>query len=256
MAFRRSGLRCSIALCEATACWGYSPSLPTCSGYCSTGTAYAWGRIMAAATHNTLRYRMFRVARLHVTARLPGVLATGGALGACTAGTETGGAITRNILTTVWDTLWTVSGQSEHPILEPGSLAADTKQVYVVDWSDRRIVALQAADGSQAWSAGRLGLGPGEFQQPVFVSTTSTGDVAVVDQATRRLLRYATDGSQKGELSLLPLGAAPESFCALPDSRFLFALFASDSLVELLPTGERGKGPSSNRLRFVTPRVC
>ena len=48
---------------------------------------------------------MSRVDRLHLTARLIGVLVTSGALGACTAGTETGGAITRNILTTVWDTL-------------------------------------------------------------------------------------------------------------------------------------------------------
>ena len=66
-------------------------------------------------------------------------------------------------------------------------------------------------------------------------------DVAVVDQATRHLTRYPTDGSTKGDLSLSPLGAAPESFCARPDGRFLCALFASDSLVELLPTGERGR---------------
>ena len=95
MVFRRSGWWCSIAVCEATACWGYSPSLPTCSGYCSTGTICARGRILAVTTHNTLRHRMFRVARLHVTARLLGVLVTGGALGACTAGTDSRSAITR-----------------------------------------------------------------------------------------------------------------------------------------------------------------
>ena len=222
-----------------------SPRLPTCSGKRSTGTTFGRGRIrfVATPTHNQSCRRVSRLDRLQPTTRLIAVLVTvtSGALSACTPRTEAGSAISRNILTTVWDTVWSVSGQPEHPILEPGALASDTTHVYVVDWSERRLVALRAADGTQAWSAGRLGLGPGEFQQPVFVSSTSTGDVAVVDQATRRLTRYATDGSKKSDLSLLPLGGAPESFCALPGGGFLFALFASDSLVELLPTGERGR---------------
>ena len=43
------------------------------------------------------------------------------------------------------------------------------------------------------------------------------------------------------DVSLLPLGGAPESFCAQANGGFLFALFATDSLVELLPSGARGR---------------
>lgn len=77
-AFRRSRWRCIIPMCDATRCGGCSPRLPACSGDSSTGTTGASGRIMAAPTHNALRHRMSRVDRLHLTARLIGVLVTEG----------------------------------------------------------------------------------------------------------------------------------------------------------------------------------
>ena len=164
-----------------------------------------------------------------------------GLLAGCTSRSERSNVGTRSIIASNWDTVWTVSGESEHAILQPVTLAADREHIFIVDWSEQRLVALRHADGVEAWSVGRKGSGPGEFQELAFVSMTPGGDVAVVDQLARRMTTYGSDGSARSDVSLLPLGGAPESFCAQANGGFLFALFATDSLVELLPSGARGR---------------
>lgn len=165
---------------------------------------------------------------------LLGILAVG-----CTPLSGRDGGRERLLSSPQWDTVWIASAQSDAAILEPGSLTADSAATYVVDWSERHVVALRNTDGRKLWSAGRRGSGPGEFSELMFLGTTPDGLIAAIDQASRRMSYYARDGSHVRDVSLLRLGGAPESFCMLPDGNQLFASFAADSLIVLSRSGDR-----------------
>jgi hypothetical protein len=92
-------------------------------------------------------------------------------------------------VTPEWDTAWTIGPSSAEAILMPGAMAADARQVYVLDLG----VALRSKDGSVAWSAGRTGSGPGEFRQTVHVNVMPSGEIAVVDEAARRLSVFSQE---------------------------------------------------------------
>lgn len=66
--------------------------------------------------------------------------------------------------------------------------------VYVLDQEWRKIVAFRPDGEVQRVILGGPGEGPGEFQQPVHLAATSTGNLAALDYETSRITVFAPDG--------------------------------------------------------------
>jgi hypothetical protein len=151
-------------------------------------------------------------------------------LGACSCDHPSAG---RKLVTLTSDTAWIANVANGQMLYEPVSLAAADSTIFVLEWSGRQIVALNAHNGSVRWRAGRKGVGPGEFNNPYDLRPVEDGGVVVFDAPAKRLTRYSADGSIN---SIVPLSRIPGMarwMCALRDKRYLLGFMYSDTVMEV-----------------------
>lgn len=150
----------------------------------------------------------------------------------------------RTIRPTTWDTLWAIGGEQDSLLLMPGPMASTARRVYVADLAESRLVALDPADGSLAWIAGRKGAGPGEFRDPRALAATPDGGAVVADIANARFTFVSPDGRVTRELQFPGVGYV-SSMCALADGSLLLATMEPGRpLVHMAPDGSvRGRHP-------------
>ncbi len=149
---------------------------------------------------------------------------------ACTAERPARERLTVNLR---WDTAWIASPEKGYPIFQPTSLAATDTMVFVLDFSEKSVWALRAYYGKMLWRVGRRGPGPGEFVQPAFLRPGLGGDLVVLDQSSRRVTTFGSDGRLKSSVSLVRAQGLPEGFCTLPDGKHLVGLMGREQVVEL-----------------------
>ncbi|HEU4884631.1 MAG TPA: hypothetical protein VFT45_20415 [Longimicrobium sp.] len=126
-------------------------------------------------------------------------------------------------------TAWTRGGtESDTTLLAPVSLVADARHVYALDPAGSRVVALFAADGSTAWTAGGAGSGPREFRAPSALALSPLDEVIVADPTNNRITVLSRQGEFRGTVPLRGIGH-PLSLCPQADSSIV---------VSLLTTGE------------------
>lgn len=113
------------------------------------------------------------------------------------------------------DTLWSRGSLADTVIELPLHLAADGELVVVADGARRGVAALHAADGSTAWTSGRKGRGPGEFERPAVLEFLPDGRLLVADVDIGRVTILERDGSRAGEFPLED--AHVTGLCALAD---------------------------------------
>jgi hypothetical protein len=94
--------------------------------------------------------------------------------------------------------VWSVGGATDRPVslsrLEPFQVASNgVDLVYLLARAEHRVFVL-GADGQVADSFGRRGEGPGEMVDPMAISVSSAGDVAVVDPGAHRIVRWDRQG--------------------------------------------------------------
>jgi DNA-binding beta-propeller fold protein YncE len=95
--------------------------------------------------------------------------------------------------------MWGYFGQAEQPeaFWGPRDVAVDSKgQLYVVDTGNKRIVVFDA-DGNYISQFGTVGLGAGQFDEPVGIAFGPEGQVFVTDAWNQRIQEFARaeDGS-------------------------------------------------------------
>jgi hypothetical protein len=99
--------------------------------------------------------------------------------------------------------LWTRGGtESDTSLLNPFRMAADESHVYVLDRTNARVTAFRGADGTVAWTTGRRGAGPGEFDQPQGIVVGASGDILVLDPANLRIAVLDRGGARVRETRL------------------------------------------------------
>ncbi len=113
-----------------------------------------------------------------------------------------------------WDTVWTRSGSlSDTVLLQPLLLLAFDSTVYVAEYGNMVVLALDAATGSVRWTAGRRGSGPREFMRPVLFRALD-GMLAVADAPNQRISTVRADGSFASE-ARVELPSSVRSACQL-----------------------------------------
>jgi hypothetical protein len=124
-------------------------------------------------------------------------------------------------------TAWTRGGtESDTALLAPLSLVADARHVYALDPAGNRVVALSAADGSLAWTAGAAGSGPREFRAPSALALSPLDEVIVADPMNNRLAVLGREGEFRGTVPLRGIGH-PVSLCPLADSSIVITLLTT-----------------------------
>lgn len=133
----------------------------------------------------------------------------------------------RELLTSRWDTAWVRGGTSSDTLLLlPIAMAADDRRVYLLDSGARRVVALRASDGALLWTAGRRGVGPGEFSAANAIAVAASGEVLVYDHRAVRITVLDTLGSVVREIATPDVGYI-QSLCPLRDGSMLASTLAS-----------------------------
>jgi sugar lactone lactonase YvrE len=91
------------------------------------------------------------------------------------------------------------SGPAEHQLDWPSGIAVDASRaiVYVADQGARRVLAFDARSGTCLFTTGS------ELQVPVDVALDAAGDVWVVDQARRRVVRFTPIVGPGGQVQRL-----------------------------------------------------
>ncbi len=84
------------------------------------------------------------------------------------------------------------------------SLHVDDKgTIYVLDSKEAK-VSIFKADGSLIRSIGKAGQGPGELQDPMFMSLRKDGTIAVFGEGNRRLVAFSPEGAYiDGDIDLM-----------------------------------------------------
>jgi DNA-binding beta-propeller fold protein YncE len=95
--------------------------------------------------------------------------------------------------------MWGYFGQAEKPeaFWGPRDVAVDSKgQLYVVDTGNKRIVVFDA-DGNYISQFGSVGLGPGQFDEPVGIAFGPEGQIYITDTWNQRIQEFtrSADGS-------------------------------------------------------------
>jgi hypothetical protein len=128
--------------------------------------------------------------------------------------------------------------EADTTLLQPWRLAVGPDLVFVADKGGARIAAFRISDGTLAWTRGRKGSGPGEFQLPTALAVDRRGVLWVADAKTSRVTLYEQDGSLKGSIPLTNL-AYPEAMCPMSDGGMLLATSAqAEPLLHLSEQGE------------------
>ena len=95
----------------------------------------------------------------------------------------------------------TSGGDDEYVFSRIGGMDVDSNgNIYVIDSSSAHIRVFDRS-GQYLWTIGRKGQGPGEFQMPGFVQTTSQGEIAVYDYQAQRLVFFSPDGTYRKQVS-------------------------------------------------------
>ncbi|HYR08640.1 MAG TPA: hypothetical protein VEQ60_12750 [Longimicrobium sp.] len=124
-------------------------------------------------------------------------------------------------------TAWTRGGtESDTALLAPVSLVADSNRVYALDPAGNRVVALAAADGSVAWTAGGEGSGPREFRAPSALALSPLDEVIVADPTNDRISILGREGEFRGTVPLRGIGH-PVSLCPLADSSIVLTILTT-----------------------------
>ncbi len=79
------------------------------------------------------------------------------------------------------------------------ALAADGSRLFVTDSAAHRIVVFETSSGTLLGTFGRRGTGPGEFNFPSSLVTTSDGVLYVVDQMNARIQLFDAEGEYLDE---------------------------------------------------------
>jgi streptogramin lyase len=93
--------------------------------------------------------------------------------------------------------MWGYFGQADTPfaIWGPRDIAVDAKgQVFITDTGNKRIVVYDAS-GDYITQFGTVGLGLGQFDEPVGVAVDKDGVVYVTDTWNQRIQAFASDSS-------------------------------------------------------------
>jgi sugar lactone lactonase YvrE len=132
------------------------------------------------------------------------------------------------------DTLW-VRGSEADTVLEiPLGITADEEYVFVTDGARRGLAALNAKDGSTAWTAGYPGAGPGEFRRPAVIEVLPDGRIAVADTENGRLVFLDRSGKW---LDQVPLEHAQVSgLCGLADGTIVMTVSTAEQNVVVANT--------------------
>lgn len=156
-----------------------------------------------------------------------------GLLQACAADSELG----RTVADVQWDTVWQTNITfMDSTIPSPSLLEYNRGQLFVVDRSTPRIVALDANSGAMLWKVGRIGAGPEEFAGVAALFPAREGGVAVVDFLNRRIVELSAHGEFVRTVSIAGMGQQPNQVCQY-DDRFLVADVFQPNLLELDSTG-------------------
>lgn len=124
-------------------------------------------------------------------------------------------------------TAWTRGGtEFDTTLLAPLSLMADARNVYALDPAGNRVVALHAADGSVAWTAGRAGSGPRGFRTPSALARSPLDEVLVADPTNNRITVLGREGEFRRTVPLHGIGH-PLSLCPLADSSIVVSLLTT-----------------------------
>lgn len=94
--------------------------------------------------------------------------------------------------------LWSVGGSEDSTVvlssLWPRQIAADASgHIYLLAGAERRVYVIDP-EGRLIKSLGHEGQGPAEFEGPEWIEVTDAGDVVVGDMATRRMVRWSSQG--------------------------------------------------------------
>jgi DNA-binding beta-propeller fold protein YncE len=96
-------------------------------------------------------------------------------------------------------------GQREPEPLElfgPRALALDAEgNVWVTDTGNKRILKFDS-DGNFLAQYGGAGSGPGQFEEPVGITVTSSSEILVADTWNRRIQRFSPDFQYLGEIEV------------------------------------------------------
>ncbi len=132
-----------------------------------------------------------------------------------------------------WDTVWTLSGSlSDTVFLHPLAVLAVDSTVYVAEYGNGVVLAMDAATGSVRWTAGRRGNGPREFIYPVLFKTAD-GMLGVADARNQRISALSADGT-----------FARETRAELPSVVIGVCQLGTDVFI----AGSRGRNPALLRL--------
>lgn len=139
-----------------------------------------------------------------------------------------------------WKVLWERGGtEADTILLMPSELSTDSRHVYVYDMADDRLLALRAADGSVAWTAGRRGSGPHEFRKAEDVAIRPTGELLLADPNNNRITIVSPEGKVS---SHIPLDEVPyaTSTCSLANGQVLVSTLGSltPPILRLSPEGK------------------
>lgn len=125
-------------------------------------------------------------------------------------------------------TAWTrVGTEADTTLLAPISLVADANHVYALDVAGNRVVALSAADGSVAWTAGRTGSGPREFRAPSALALSPLDEIIVADPTNDRITVLGRKGEFRSTVPLRGIGH-PGSLCPLADSTIVVTILTTE----------------------------
>lgn len=165
-------------------------------------------------------------------AMIAGVLAAG-----CADGSRDAARQERSIVEVAIDTVWSRGGVADTVIELPLHMRADGDLLLIADGARRGVAALRVADGGTAWTAGRRGAGPGEFQRPSIIETHPDGRILVADTEAGRVTVLDRAGAYAGEFPLED--AQVSGMCALADGGIVVAAATEGENIALLDADGR-----------------
>lgn len=155
------------------------------------------------------------------------VLMLAAACGGDDASARAGSGGARKATVAQWDTLWLRGGETDSLLLLPLDVTANAKTVFILDGGGKRVVALNASDGSLAWTAGGPGAGPEEFRMPTAMSLTHSGNLLVADQQNGRISIVGPTGKVTGHI-LFSGYTYVQGLCSLADGSMLLTTLEND----------------------------
>lgn len=140
-----------------------------------------------------------------------------------------------------WDTVFQFSqGPADTSLLIPRLLTSDGERLYVYDYGDNALKALDVRSMDRIWAVGRGGKGPLEFENAVDMEIGHGGNLWIVDGGAGRIVVYDSLGNLVRTIPLgdhlvrdvLPLRGQVLVTSYAPTDLFLFRIDTTGHLVE------------------------